>query len=145
MPLPTLRLISSFSAIRNVVSTDTFYRCDLDSHADTSCAGKGFTMLGKHVKLVNVIGYSRDLPTVKDVPVGTVCAAWTSEKTGQAYLLVLHECLYMPDRLDHSLLCRNQIRSNGLIVDDTPNQYSPNSTHSIHDRITGITIPLHMH
>jgi hypothetical protein len=79
MPLPTLCLISSISATRNVVSADTFYRCDLDSHADTLCVGKGFTMLGDPVKFVNVGGYSRDLPTIKDVPLGTACAVWTSE------------------------------------------------------------------
>jgi hypothetical protein len=80
MSLPTLHLISSISATRNTVSTDTFCHYILNYHADTSCAGKGFTMLGDPVKLVNVCGYSRVLPTVKDVPVGTVCAFWTSDK-----------------------------------------------------------------
>jgi hypothetical protein len=51
----------------------------------------------------------------------------------------------MPDRLDHSLLCPNQIQAHELVVDETPKQYSSRSSHSIHDPVTGITIPLYMH
>jgi hypothetical protein len=107
MSLSTLCLISSISLIRNVDTVDTHYRCDLDSHADTSCVGKVFVMLGDPVRHANVSGYSRDLPSIKDVPVGTASAVWTSVKTGQLYLIDVHEFVYMPNRINHSLFCPN--------------------------------------
>jgi hypothetical protein len=39
--------------------------------------------------------------------------------------------LYFGDRLGHLLICPNQLRAHGLIVDDTPKQLDPESQHAI--------------
>ena len=36
------------------------------------------------------------------------------------------------DKLENSLLCPNQLCDNGLKVEDTPQQYAPDSSHSIY-------------
>lgn len=43
----------------------------------------------------------------------------------------MNEGLWFGDRLDYSLLCPNQIRAHGLIVNDAPQQFDPGSTHAI--------------
>jgi hypothetical protein len=40
------------------------------------------------------------------------------------------------------LLTPNQLRHNGLVVDDVPRQFNSNSTHSIFDPASGVRIPL---
>jgi hypothetical protein len=54
-----------------------------------------------------------------------------NQETGEVIVLVMNEALYFGDRLDHTLICPNQLRSFGIVVDDTPKQFSPTSTHSI--------------
>ena len=59
-------------------------------------------------------------------------------------MLVIHEALYFGDRLKESLLCPNQIRAAGNVVNDTPIQFDSQSTHSI--QIPGkLELPLTMH
>ena len=120
----------------------TTRRCDLDSHADTSVAGSGFVMLGQPHRFVNVHGYSPERAPIPDVPLGTTATVWINPKNGQAYLLVLHQALFFGDRMPNSLLCPNQLRSNGLIVNDVPLQFS--GTHSIVHPTAELEIPLYM-
>jgi hypothetical protein len=44
----------------------------------------------------------------------------------------VHEALYFGNELDHSLFNPNQLRDNGITVDDVPRQYDWNSTQSIY-------------
>ena len=60
-------------------------------------------------------------------------------------MLVIHEALYFGDRLATTLLCPNQLRANGIRVNDMPCQFDKASTHSIHVKSTAeeeIVIPL---
>jgi hypothetical protein len=43
----------------------------------------------------------------------------------------MNQALYYGDRLKHTLLNPNQLRSNGLKVEDVPRQFDKRSTHSI--------------
>ena len=115
---------------------------ELDSHADTSVAGCNFRLMGEPTRHVAVHGYSPDLPPVPNVPIGTAGTVWVDSESGKRYLLVLNECLFFGDRLPNSLLTPNQLRMNGLVVDDTPRQFSSTSTHSILDNVSGVRIPL---
>ena len=133
------------SVFRRVAATNPDGKpifCELDSHADTCCAGANFVMLEEPYKHVNVYAYSGEYKPLTNIPV-TVCATvWVSPVTGESYLLVVNEALYFGERLDSSLLCPNQLRDNGLTVDDVPKQYSADSTHSIYDPVTKVRIPL---
>ena len=57
---------------------------------------------------------------------------WRSD-IGELFILVINQCLYFGDRMDHVLLCPNQMRSHGIVVDDCPRHLSLNrsSTHSL--------------
>ena len=94
---------------------------------------------------VNVFPFSDDLPAVQEVSIGTALSIWESPSNGQIWMLVIHEALYFGDRLKESLLCPNQIRAAGNLVQDAPIQFdSSSTTHSI--TIPGkLEIPLEMH
>ena len=47
------------------------------------------------------------------------------------HILVFQQSLYFGEKLNHSLLCPNQIRDNGNRVEDTPRQFDRNSSHGI--------------
>jgi hypothetical protein len=126
------------------VSADSAGACELDSHADTCVAGSNFILLEEPIRTVNVHAYSPELAPLRGIPVGTAATVWVDPLNGQSYLLVLNECLFFGDRLNHSLLCPNQLRCNGLIVEDIPKQFSSSSMHSIFDPISRVRIPLHL-
>ena len=116
-------------------------RCELDSHADTVVAGANTLHVSDEGRVVTVHGFSEELESVT-APVATVATLWDHPETGQPYILVMHEALYFGDRLGNSLLCPNQMRANGLRVEEVPRQFDPSSSHSIHDPETNIRIPL---
>jgi hypothetical protein len=117
-------------------------RCKLDSHADTCVAGSTFAIIEHTNRLVDVRGYSAELQTLKGLPIVSAGTVYIDPKTGECFLLVIHECIFFRDRLRNSLLCPNQMRAHGVTVNDVPTQFDATSTHSI---ITNdLTIPLDM-
>jgi hypothetical protein len=93
---------------------------------------------------VNVFPFSENLPAVQEVPIATVLTIWESPRTGELWMLIIHEALYFGDRLKESLLCPNQIRAAGNLVQDIPKQFDSQSPHSI--TIPGqVELPLEMH
>ena len=66
---------------------------------------------------------------------------------GSTRLLIFNQVLYFGDRLEHSLICPNQLRSNGVIVNDIPTHLDPNpnkDSHQILVKDSYISIPLEM-
>jgi hypothetical protein len=66
-----------------------------------------------------------------DVPIGTVATAWVDPEMSEVIVIVMNEALFFGVRLDHTLICPNQLRSFGFIVNDIPKQFDSKSTHSI--------------
>jgi hypothetical protein len=89
-----------------------------------------------------VYPYSSELPALQKIPITSAGTAWIDPASGQPDLLILKECLYFGERLNHTLLCPNQLRPNGLTVHNTPPMIDPSSTHSIYDPVSNITIPM---
>ena len=105
---------------------------ELDSHADTTCCGKGFQLLQDTGKTVSVEPFLSQYEPVTDIPIGTCITAYDHEETGETYILLFHQALYFGDRLETSLLNPNQMRDNGITVDECPMSLSNSkSTHSI--------------
>ena len=96
---------------------------ELDTHADTIVAGKNTIVMSYTDKVCEVSPYSSDYESVKDVPIITAATGYTSA-TGDNYILILNEALYMPT-LDHSLLNPNQLRHHGIEVQDNPYSSEP--------------------
>jgi hypothetical protein len=99
--------------------------CELDLHADKSVAGPNCTVLEYTNQSVNVSGFSHEYKSIRDVPIVTAATAIDNPKKGVTTILIIGQALYLPDKVTFTLLCPNQIRSNGLIVDDVPIHLAP--------------------
>ena len=100
-------------------------RCESDSHADTIAAGANCIILEYTGKECDVSPYSDNYEAVKNVPIVHAATAWQSRETGQTYILILHEALWMGDSLDHTLFNPNQLRHFGTKVQDNPMSEKP--------------------
>ncbi|KAL7562848.1 hypothetical protein ACA910_002465 [Epithemia clementina (nom. ined.)] len=79
---------------------------------------------------------------LKDIPITTAATVWTYSNN-ILYLLLFHQALFFgEERLVQSLICSNQLCANGLIVNDVPQQFDENSSHSIYIPDDDLTIPL---
>ena len=108
-------------------------RLGLDSHADMSCAGRHARILEHvHGSLCHVQPFHDSYSSMKDVETVNVAFAHDT-KDGRSFILNLNQCLNFTDGMEHSLLCPNQARDNGVIVDDVPQflDHHGTSTHSI--------------
>jgi hypothetical protein len=80
-----------------------------------------------------VHSFSQENTPFQRIPIGTAATLWTNDK-GISYILILNQALLFGERLEHSLLCPNQLRNWGHKVNDVLIQYDSKSTHSIHLR-----------
>jgi len=134
------------SSLRADVTHDVDLWTELDSHADTTCAGANCIVLETTQQVVDVTPYNKNkYEPETNIPIVKAATAYTTS-TGTTYILVLNQALYLPE-LDHSLLNPNQMRANGVIVHDCPQHLSdPNkpSTHSLYFPEHQVRIPLEM-
>ena len=93
---------------------------ELDTHADTCVLGINFIILHYTGRVCDVSPYSSEYESVKNVPIVSGATAWTDRQTGETYILIVHEALWMADRLSHSLINPNQLRAFGTLVQDNP-------------------------
>ena len=119
-------------------------RTELDSHADTCVAGANTVPLWYADCQVCVSPFIGEYQPLTNVPIASVATAWDHPETGETYLLIINEALYFGDRMNHSLLCPNQLRDFGIRVHDVPTQYDPNSSHSIYIPDSDLELPLQM-
>jgi hypothetical protein len=118
--------------------------CELDSHADTCVAGSNCVVLEVTDQTVNVSAFSDQHETMKDIPIVTAAMAYDDPKSGQTYILIMGQAIYM-ENMPNSLLCPNQLRYNGICVDDCPKHLAPRdrpSSHSIYSVDDDFNIPL---
>ena len=100
-------------------------RCELDSHADTTVAGSNCIILQYTGKECDVSPYTDDYESITNVPIVHAATAWQSPETGQTYILVFNEALWMGNSMDHSLINPNQLRHFGTTVNDNPMSNQP--------------------
>ena len=98
---------------------------ELDSHADTIVCGRNCIVLHGTGRECDVLPYSDTYESIKAVPIVSAATAWTSESTGETFILVFNEALWMGDHLDHTLVNPNQLRHFGVHVQDNPTLDSP--------------------
>jgi hypothetical protein len=99
-------------------------------------------------KTCNVAGYNKNNPNdeLVDVPIVNAAAAYNAS-TGQTNILVSSQALYLGNVIEYRLLCPNQMRYNGVIVDDVPRHLAPDptiATHLIYMPEDDLCIPLDM-
>jgi hypothetical protein len=119
--------------------------CELDSHANTCVVGSNCVVLEVTEQTVNVSAFTNQHKTFDNVPIVTTATAFDDANTGITYLLIIGQAIYMGSNMNNTLLCPNQLRSNGLIVEDCPRHLSPMnkpSSHSITCVADDLNIPL---
>ena len=119
--------------IRPTVDFGIEAKCELDSRADTSCAGINCRPIHFTGQQCEVNGFHNKLEPITDVPIATVATAWSDPFAGTTYILIINEALYFGDSLDHSLINPNQVRHYGLPLYDNPYETDP-------DRAMGIIL-----
>jgi hypothetical protein len=102
---------------------------ELDTNADTCCLGKNFIVLQSTYRTADVYAYDTSIQPIENVPIVTAATAYDDVTTGDTTILVFNESLYYGERLDHSLINPNQIRSYGIPLWDNP--FDPNHDLSI--------------
>jgi hypothetical protein len=95
-------------------------RNELDTRADTICAGTNFLCIRPTGMVCSVKGFHQSFAPIHEIPVATVATAWDDPESGQTFILIIHQALYFGKQLDHSLVNRNQIRISGIPVCDDP-------------------------
>jgi hypothetical protein len=118
-------------------------RAKLDSHADTCVGGRNVTLLHEMGFHVNVSAYSPEYDALTNIPVATCAGAYDSKTDGITYLLIWNEMMFFGNIMPTSLINVNQICAYGHIVDDCPQQYNSNSSHSVRTQC-GMEMPLKM-
>ena len=118
----TSRRVSSAKSGKNKRdrASTTFGRIELDSHADTIVAGSNCIIMQYTGKECDVSPYRDDYESVTNVPIVHAATAWQSPHSGQTYILVFHEALWMGGHMEHSLVNPNQLRYFGTKVQDDP-------------------------
>ena len=124
-----------------IASKSVYGRCELDSHADTTVAGSNCIILQYTGKECSVQPYSDVYNPTHHVPIVHAATAYQCQDTGQTYILVLNECLWMGDTMEQTLINPNQLRHYGTMVKDDPtSEYPMSITSPDHD----ISLPLKM-
>ena len=80
--------------------------------------------------------------------VRTVNAAFAVDlPDGTTYILHVNQALDFTDSMEHSILCTNQARYHGLVIDDVPPivDVTNSSTHSVYFPPQDVRLPLRMH
>jgi hypothetical protein len=97
-----------------------FGQVEMDSHADTCVLGKNFIIYSSTGRECDVYPYTDSYDGIKGVQIVTGATSWTCQETGETFILVFHEALWMPDSLTHSLVNPNQLRAFGTTIQDNP-------------------------
>jgi hypothetical protein len=111
----TIRPRNIGQVVHNAVDCD---RSELDSHADTCCAGDNSVVITRSGRYVDVSPFSSTYDALKSVEVVQAGTVWVNPTDGITYILVLNEALDLTGKLNKLLLNPNQIQCNGVTVED---------------------------
>jgi hypothetical protein len=133
----TIRSISMASGEGSLLNTD------LNSHADSCVAGANCLMLEESGRKAKVSTFHPNARSFQDIPIVTAATLY-QDRNGRSIIVIIHEALWFGEA-SQTLLCPNQLRANGVIVNDIPRQFDPDSKFSIVDPSTQFEIPLSVH
>ena len=109
----------SATQIINSTTPGTQARAEMDTRADTACAGTNFWLDELTGQTCSVVPFSASYDPMNDVQVATCLTAYTDEY-GRTWILVFNEVLWFGTTMDHSLINPNQMRMTGTSVSDDP-------------------------
>ena len=90
--------ISSFGSGDEIGEHERKEFVELDSHADTFCAGSNSVLLEGTGEKVTVQPFSQESNSLDDIPIGTVAIAYDNPDNGKVTILIVHEASFFGDR-----------------------------------------------
>jgi hypothetical protein len=94
---------------------------ELDTHADTCCAGANWSLMELTGEICDVNSFLDSYQPIQEIPVATCCTVWMNQDDSVKYLLVGNQMLWFGTQLPHSLLINlNWLRAYGIDVNDDP-------------------------
>ena len=118
----------------------------LDSHADVHCVGRHARITEVFEgRMCNVQPFHDSYQPMQNVLSVNSSFAFDTED-GQTFVLDVNQALDFSDSMENSLLCTNQVRCHGVVVDDCPiflDQLN-RSTHSVYFPNQDVRLPLSM-
>jgi hypothetical protein len=115
------RVVGRTKALANQCPEDPIFgQVEMDTHADTCVLGKNFIIMHHTGRECDVFPYTESYEGIRGVQIVTGATSWTSQVTGETFVLVIHEALWMPGSLTHSLVNPNQLRAFGSTIQDNP-------------------------
>eukprot|EP00934_Nitzschia_sp_Nitz4_P002319 Nitzschia sp. Nitz4//scaffold471_size5685//193//5616//NITZ4_009210-RA/size5685-processed-gene-0.1-mRNA-1//1//CDS//3329552692//2319//frame0 len=119
-------------------------RAEMDSRADTVCAGATFELHYATGKVADVSGFHPTMNSISNVPIGTAITA--VDLANETVILVFNEALYFGAAMEESLVPPAQLWDHGVICDITPKVHSGgNSIHGIFQVEDNVYIPFGLH
>ena len=104
----------------NKEEMDTGIRMGMDSHADTTCVNKHAYIESVIEGItVDAIPFDSSMGKMSDLPVVNAIYAYDDPDSLQTILLRFNNSIYIKD-MKNALLCPNQARENGIIINDVP-------------------------
>jgi hypothetical protein len=149
MIVPQTMATMSLSAIaRESNQNQEFYgSVELDSHADTCMVEANFRVIAHTEKSCNVTLFHLHYQSLQNVPIVQAATAYTDPESGETFIFVVNQALYLGSNFQTALLNLNQLRSNGIIVDNCPKHLAADpasATHLIFIPYHSLRIPLEL-
>ena len=124
--------------------TEPLSMLGIDSHADVSCAGRDAyvesVLMGRKCE---VRGFHDSYEPLIDVSYVNALYKYQDEM-GQEYLLQVNQSLDFTKSMTNSILCTNQARHNGVIINDIPKAIDGNSPQDIVFPHENVRLPIQM-
>ena len=122
----------------------TSSRAEIDTRADTICAGKALCVIEYTDQVCDVSPFTSEYEPMRNIPTAKAATAYDHPYDHETYILVTAQSLYFGEKLENNLLCPNQMRSHGIEVDDVPRHLSidDKSSHSINIPAEVVHLPL---
>jgi hypothetical protein len=125
------RISKSNSTQQQYLNYELRTRAEIDTRADTLCAGSTFILYEATGKVVDVSGFHDSFKAIKDIPVGTCITC--IDLDGETIIASFPQSLYFGNSMETSLIPPIQLWDYGVTVDVVPKQYSDGkSLHGIH-------------
>ena len=116
----------------------------LDSHADISCAGRDAHILAQNDgRTCTVHPFNDSYDPMTGIKIVNVLYKYENAE-GEEYVLEVNQCLDFSDTMVHSILCTNQARHAGILVNDVPKVCDGTSSQDIRTRDGSVSMPLEM-